>query len=158
METRTDLISKIAEAFPEERRFDGIVVRHDCIECRRVDALYRGKRWSELHAEDLEREPAAYSLFSPEAYVCFLPALLIAAIREPSFNNIVDVERLVRVVSEDCESASLTLFRERYPLLSKRQRSTVGLVLRYLSESSRGDSGILCPGPLVDRAIAELWS
>jgi hypothetical protein len=58
--------------------FDG-----PCCECVDMAAFFKGKSWRDLSGEDLRHEGQADSLFTVTAYCYFLPAFLIAAIREP---------------------------------------------------------------------------
>jgi hypothetical protein len=58
--------------------FDG-----PCWECVEMAAFFRGQSWRNLTGEDLRQEGQADSLFTVPAYCYFLPAFLIAAVREP---------------------------------------------------------------------------
>jgi hypothetical protein len=54
-----------------------------CSECVEMAEYFRGKSWRELTAAELFQEGQCDALFTVAAYCYFLPAFLIAAIREP---------------------------------------------------------------------------
>lgn len=59
-------------------RFEGA-----CFECADMAAFFQGRTWKELTAAEMRREGSTDSLFTIPAYCYFLPAFLIAAIRDP---------------------------------------------------------------------------
>lgn len=54
-----------------------------CWECEEMSAFFAGKPWQQLSGTDLRCHGQADALFTVEAYCYFLPAYLLAAIREP---------------------------------------------------------------------------
>ena len=48
-----------------------------------VTAFFDGKRWKDLSIDDLRTHHVALSFFSPEAFHYYLPAFMLAELRDP---------------------------------------------------------------------------
>lgn len=90
-----ELIALIDDAFDKRPRPDDWDITHctydkkyggsfngPCGECARMSAFFKGKSWRHLTGKELHREGQSAGLFTVPAYCYFLPAFLIAAIRE----------------------------------------------------------------------------
>jgi len=64
-------------------RVNGGTMGGPCWECEEMSAYFAGKPWQSLGGEALRCNGQADALFTVEAYCYFLPAYLLAAIREP---------------------------------------------------------------------------
>lgn len=96
MVTADSLIQMIAEAFKDRLRPCDDDITHcsydtkyggsyegPCWECEQMAEYFRGRSWRDLSAEELRVNGQADCLFTVEAYCYFLPAYLIAAVRNP---------------------------------------------------------------------------
>src|SRR5262245_23332260 len=77
-----ELAAKISEAFVDVTPPTSLV-GHQCSECESVQTAFEGRRWNEVPIESIRDHHDSLPLLTPEAYVFFIPAYLIAAVREP---------------------------------------------------------------------------
>jgi hypothetical protein len=62
----------------------GVITPHECEECLAIRVQLQSTPWSELPAEFVEANAGSLPLLSQEAYVAYIAAWLLQAIREPS--------------------------------------------------------------------------
>jgi hypothetical protein len=63
---------------------EGVIAPHDCDECYALRAQLTGRVWDSIPAAFLDSNDGALPLLSQDAYVAFLPAWLMRAVRDPS--------------------------------------------------------------------------
>jgi hypothetical protein len=91
-----DLVARIGAAFAARAhpgdteitrcrydRVNGGTMDGPCWECEEMSAFFAAKSWQRLRGVDLRRDGDTDALFTVAAYCYFLPAYLMAAIREP---------------------------------------------------------------------------
>ena len=85
-ETRAHIRLRIEEAFADvPYPGDGRIAPHDCGECRSIREALQGTHWRDWADKPVTeiRRNAELALLQPEALRFFLPAFLIAVLREP---------------------------------------------------------------------------
>lgn len=85
---QAELVQKIEAAFADAvyPGDDNLVnLYHDdvfCQECAEIHKTFKGRRWQTITKDVLTRNHEAVFLFRPDAYRYYLPAFLIAALRQ----------------------------------------------------------------------------
>jgi hypothetical protein len=77
---------KLEAAFPAVV-VSGTIAPHDCIECDKLRKQLSNITWRDVPAEFVAEHDADLPLLSKEAYKAFLPAWLLAGIRDPDGPN-----------------------------------------------------------------------
>ena len=75
--------ARLREAFPK-RKVMGEIAPHDCEECRELRRQLETVTWASVPNAFVEANAGALPLLTQAAYVAFLPAWLLQAVREPS--------------------------------------------------------------------------
>lgn len=74
---RTELRTRIIDAWDEVGRPTQRLVEHECEECQQLEAAFASLEWKVVPVELLRENFDAQPLFSPEAFHGFLPAYLV---------------------------------------------------------------------------------
>lgn len=85
-QSTNQLSAKIKAAFPDPPPAAFPIVVHQCDECARVDADFRGKRWSKVALDTLKYHYDSLPLLSPEAFRYYLPAFMLGALADLDSN------------------------------------------------------------------------
>ncbi len=103
------------------------IIEHECQECRDVERNFRNQSWRNIEPEKIKWAYDKLPLFTPEAYIYFLPAFMLYSLREPE--------------SEVCEFLVYGLtnkkptsewWQERYSKFTEAQKSACNYILRWL--------------------------
>jgi hypothetical protein len=123
------------------------------LECNQVARRFRAKQWKNLKIEFLRRNADAVFFFTPMAYAYFLPAFLLASIRDPSHADVIP-GNLVVSLSPSLSRAEPEQFLNRAENLTVPQRRAVAQFLNHLATEHAAAF------PLGDPTIAldDFWS
>ena len=123
-----NLQSKIEAAFSDvQPPASDNIIEHECQECREVERTFRNQNWRNIEPKKIEWAYDKLPLFTPEAFLYFLPAFMIYSLREPE--------------SQVCEFLIYGLTRkkptnewwqERFSKLTEAQKSACSYILRWL--------------------------
>jgi hypothetical protein len=87
---------------------------------------FRGTTWRGHDPVKLRAHSSAFTFFTPEAFHYWLPAFIIAAVKDPEEADVI-VDYIPRSVSDGYAS-------QRWPLFSQVQRQAVAAYLRFQIE------------------------
>ena len=113
--TDTEVIRLIEDVWREARYpGDDRIVPAGSLEFHGIENYFRGTTWRGHSAIDLRCHRAAFSFFTPQAFRYWLPAFMIAAIKDPEGADVVG-DYIPRAVID-------SFARERLRLFSPLQR------------------------------------
>ena len=99
---------------------------YNCSECRRVAEFFKGKTLAELTAEDLRAQHVAFPLFTPEAFLFYLPAFMLVSMDSYEKGDL--IPDAIRFHFE-CSDEMRSHFAIRMSRFSRAQR---GVIIDYL--------------------------
>jgi hypothetical protein len=105
---------------------DDKIVPADSLEFDDIENYFRGTTWRGHSPIDLRCRSAAFTFFTPQAFHYWLPAFMIAAIKNSDEADVV-VDYIPRSVSNGGAP-------QRWPLFSQVQREAVAAYLRFRIE------------------------
>jgi hypothetical protein len=103
------------------------IIEHDCEECRSVERTFRNKDWRRLEREKVKSAYDKLPLFTPEAFIYFLPAFMIYSLPEPESEV---CEFLVYALAD--KKVSVEWWQERLDKFTEAQKAACNLFLRWL--------------------------
>jgi hypothetical protein len=94
-----------------------------------VTALFKGRNWKHVSIEELRTHHVALSLFSPEAFHYYVPAFMLAELRDPIAAGQIGPSLLFHFSRPEEKSWEPEL-RQRLALLTPEQKSVIADFVR----------------------------
>jgi hypothetical protein len=108
------------------------------LECTQVREVFRGRSWRDLDLETLRRNASALFFFTPAAYRYYLPAFLIAAVRDFERADVIPDTIVCTLKKPKDSGEDAMLFQQRIEGLSEPQRNAVRSFLSHLATTHAG--------------------
>ncbi len=136
-----ELIKRIESAFREEKYpGDDGLTHGSSMEAVEVGDFLRARRWQDLRLGELARNHASLFFMTPEALRYYIPAFLVAAVRDYDDSDQIP-SSLLSLLSPFAlnDSDYQTRFRQRYELFNDSQRDAIRAFLEYLRDTHSED-------------------
>lgn len=155
MSTRSDHVKKqIEEAFSGvPHPGDDAIVRGRDWESLELSASFRGKHWKEIPAETLRRHHDDLALFSPSGLQFYLPAYLLAAMRD-DWDILCFVLLHLQPPPKDREPDRWGSFLSRFARFTPAQKHAIRAFLEFVRDELPGRC---CPPEEISSTLDLFW-
>lgn len=137
MASDDEILLKIQSAF-SERTLPSLVIPTDVppTDIYQDADNFLGKKWDSISCEELEKNPAATSGFTPQAFCYYLPGIMSASIRERRPDLIANAALVYMLDRSNTPSSWDNFFIERWGALNCAECRAVQLWILWLADAN----------------------